>query len=76
MLLIYSKLHANFLCSSLQAFCRGILLVQVVQPYSSTDTAWNISHFILSERSDVHIVVKLSVVVYTLLMYVEIAFSK
>ena len=42
--------------------------VQVLQPYNSTDTAttWNNSHFILSERSDFHMVINQSIVVHAL----------
>ena len=59
---ICAKQHAASLSSAHQAFSSGVLLVQVVQLYNSTDMAinWNNSCFILSERSDFQMVINLS----------------
>ena len=59
-------------------FSKHLIKVQLMQPYNSTDmaTAWNNSCFILSERLDFHVVVKLSIVVHAfpmhMLRYVDI----
>ena len=55
-------------------FFRCFVKVQVVQPYSSTDTAttWKNSRFILWERSHFHLVVNVSIAIYA---YVNIVFS-
>ena len=44
----------------------NISLVQVMQQYSSTDTAiaWKNSHHILSGRMDFHMVIDLSIAVH------------
>ena len=49
----------------------------MVQLYSSIDkaTAWKNSRFVLSERLDFHIVVKLSIAVHTLPMRTLISLS-
>ena len=51
--------------------------VQVVQPYSSTDiaTAWKNSCLILSEKTDFHMVVNLSISIPALPMRVLALFS-
>ena len=68
-----------FLCSSHLAFSPCISLsVQVVHPYSSTDTAtvWKKSHYILSsEWSDFYILDNLSVEVHAFPMRMLISFS-
>ena len=65
---ICSKQHATPLCSSHLAFSPGISFV--VQLYNSSEmaTTQKNSHYILSEWSDLHIVVKLLRAVYALLI--------
>ena len=57
---ICSKQHIVFLYSSHLAFSLLCFVsIQVVHPYSSIDmaTVWKKSHFILSERSDFHMLI-------------------
>ena len=59
-------------------FSKHFIKVQVVQPYNSTDTAtaWKNSHFILSKRSDFHMVVKESISVDAFCMHMLTSFTR
>ena len=65
---ICSKIAFSILVEFPSNFLSMDLVKLQVQPYSSTDTAtvWKNSSFILSERSDFHVVIDLSIVVHVL----------
>ena len=63
---------------SIQLFFPSVSLKgQVVRAYSSTDKAivYKNSRFILSERSDIHMIVKLLIAVHALIMYMIVSLS-
>ena len=66
-----------FLCNSYLAFSRHFVKVQVVQPDSSANTAttWKNPCYILSERSDFHMVVNLSIAIHTLALCLLISLT-
>ena len=75
---VIAFLVATFLCNCRQAFSSTILLAsQVVHPYSSIDTtaAWKKLLFILSVRSDFHIIESLSIAVHVFVSRVSMSFS-
>ena len=46
------------------------------KPFSNTDTAWKNFHFVLSDRSDFHMIDSLSIAVHTFYyLYTDIPFS-
>ena len=84
--LFFKVIHPGFVLNRTQHSCvvpSGFVLrlirVQLVQLYSSidTDTAWKNSHFILSERSDFHIIQNTSIAIQAFSMHMwDIAFSR
>ena len=74
---ISSKQYAASTCSSHWTFSRYFVQAQVVQPYSSTDTAtaWKNSCFISSDRSDFHMVVNPFFAVHVFSMHMLTSFS-
>ena len=58
-------------------FFSRLVSVQVVHPYSSIDTtaAWKKVRFILSDRSDFHMIESLSIAVYAFVSCVSMSFS-
>ena len=75
---ICSKKHVAFLCNCLLGFfsCK-FFRISVVYPYSSTDTitTWKKSCFILTERSDFHLIDYLSIAVHPFAMLMMISLS-
>ena len=71
---LFKTACSNFVWFPL-TFSQVILRVQLVQPYSSTSMAiaWKNSCFILSERSDFHMINSRSIAVCT---YVDVTFSR
>ena len=72
------KMPKIFLYCLILLFFSHVLLVQVLQSYSSTEMiiAWKNFHFISSEKSDFHMDNNLSTIVHELTyVYVDIALS-
>ena len=65
-----SQVIFNLCCSHLSFFSKCFVRVQEVQPYSSLATAWKTFCFILSERSDFHMVNNLLIAVHALPMHI------
>ena len=72
------KQQVAFLCCShIVFFSIHFVRIQLVHPYSSIDTAtaWKKSYFILSGRSDFHMIDNLSIIVHTFSMCILTSLS-